>query len=416
MSALTLGSAPTSNVFLQHAITASKPLLTTWYNTTAGLWDTTGWWTAANTITTLGDLAFLHPPLQPQIETIFTTTFRHAQSTYPGYINDFYDDEAWWALAWINAYDLTNNTGYLSQSAQIFEDLTKGWTTPCGGIWWNKEKTSVNAIANALFLSVAAHLSRRIPSNSTYYLQWANRELDWFLNSGMINSDHNINDGLNLSTCKNNNGTIWSYNQGVILGALTELDQISHNSTYIPLAKSIAKAAITKLSTTHGANGVLRDLCDPTCDVTGTQFKGVFMRNLQRLQLHAPEAEFERFIMSNANSIWKNSRDATNDTLGESWSGPFGDASATSQSAALDALIAAAAVIPGVANSTQAGGHSSAVQTGTSAKQTSTSTSAGSRSVGKSPIMARSALGASFDKAVMGLLSSLLVFCTWQIP
>ena len=341
----TFSLATSTNTFLQHAVFAAKPLLGTWYNPTAGLWDTTGWWESANTVTTLGDLALIAPSTKSEITPIFTNTFRKAQSTFPSFINDFYDDEAWWALAWINAYDLTNNTGYLSQSTRIFDDLLTGWgTSPCGGMWWNKEHQSVNAIANTLFLSVAAHLASRIPSQSSYYLLWAEKELKWFLNSGMINSEHNINDGLNLTTCKNNNGTVWSYNQGVILGALVELDFIAPNESYIPLAKSIAKAAIRKLATTHSAAGILRDLCDPECDMTAAQFKGVFMRNLQRLQLYSPEPEFETFIKANAKSIWNHSRDRKNDTLGESWTGPFGDASATSQSAALDALIAAAAV------------------------------------------------------------------------
>jgi hypothetical protein len=40
----------------------------------------------------------------------------------------------------------------------------------------------------------------------------------------MINSHNNINDGLSLKICENNGHTVWSYNQGVILGGLVELN------------------------------------------------------------------------------------------------------------------------------------------------------------------------------------------------
>ena len=77
-------------------------------------------------------------------------------------------------------------------------------TTPCGGIWWDKNHTYVNAIANELFLDVAAHLANRGGSKSSYYLSWALKEWAWFKGSGMINSQSTVNDGLNITTCQNN--------------------------------------------------------------------------------------------------------------------------------------------------------------------------------------------------------------------
>jgi predicted alpha-1,6-mannanase (GH76 family) len=237
-------------------------------------------------------------------------------NTTKGFLNGYYDDEGWWALAWIQAYDVTGSSEYLQTAASIFEDMENGSTTNCqGGIWWDKAQTYVNAIANELYLSVAAHLSNRM-SNKQYYLDIALDQLAWFQHSGMINSENLVNDGL-TATCTNNNGTEWSYNQGVLLGALVELSTASSNQTYLTTATSIAKAAIKFLS---DSNGVLHDPCEPDCGADGSQFKGIFMRNLQILQQAAPDQSFLNFITSNADSIWAANRNSANE-LSLVWSG-----------------------------------------------------------------------------------------------
>jgi predicted alpha-1,6-mannanase (GH76 family) len=258
-----------------------------------------------------------------------------------GFLNDYYDDEGWWALAWIAAYDVTGNHQYLQASQSIFENIAASYdTTPCGGVWWDKNNTYVNAIANELFLSVGSHLANRVSEKKTYYLHWAEKEWNWFLHSGMINAAHTINDGLNLTTCANNGGTVWSYNQGVILGALAELNRATGDKSYITAATQIADAAIANLTDT---NGVLHDPCEPDCGADGPQFKGVFARNLAVLQRAAPQARFKRFLYVNADAIWKKDREGGE--LSVVWSGPFVvPANASTQSSAMDALVGSLAV------------------------------------------------------------------------
>jgi predicted alpha-1,6-mannanase (GH76 family) len=260
-----------------------------------------------------------------------------------GFLNSFYDDEGWWALGWIKAYDVTGNTEYLNTAVDIFTDMNNGSSTRCssneGGIWWDKANTYVNAIANELYLSVAAHLANRVTSLKSFYLKIAEDQWTWFQNSGMINSKSLINDGL-TTACKNNNGTVWSYNQGVILGALVELNTASPNNSYLSIAHSIANAAIIALST----NGILHDPCEPNCGADGGQFKGIFMRNLQILQTASPDPNYLSFIKANAGSIWASDRNVTTNELSVDWAGPFvGVANASTQSSALDALVAAVA-------------------------------------------------------------------------
>ena len=341
-----------------------------WYNETTGLWETTGWWNSANALTMLADFVAVDSSLNVVAEHVFRNTFSQAQKsslptvkvrtpdtvttyTWPdfppgitppqngfaGFLNDYYDDEGWWALAWLKIYDLTKEHWYLQTAIEIFEDMTKGWSGTCGGLWWDKQHSQKVAIANALFLTVGAQLANRA-SDKDFYLSWAHKEWDWFKGTGMINEDYNINDGIDLVTCRNNNGIIWSYNQGVILGALLELYRAAPDDTYLAMAERIALAGIKRLS---DLNGILHDPCEPNCGGDGPQFKGIFMRNLQELQLAIPNDRFKTFIDDNANSIWLNDRTSGN-RLGLVWSGPFMGASASTQSSAADALVAALAI------------------------------------------------------------------------
>jgi hypothetical protein len=121
------------------------------------------------------------------------------------WLDGFYDDDLWWALGWIRAFDVTGKTEYLTLAEGIFKAVTKAWPTNCGGggIWWSWKKDYANAIANELFLSTAAHLANRA-QDKAFYVDWAQKELKWFLGSGMINERGTINDGLDQQ-CVNNN-------------------------------------------------------------------------------------------------------------------------------------------------------------------------------------------------------------------
>ena len=260
------------------------------------------------------------------------------------FVNEYYDDEGWWALGLIRSYDVSANKEYLEAAIRVFDDMQTGTGTPCnGGIYWNKDRKYVNAISNELYLAVAASLARRAPRNDTYRMIAVN-QWNWFEGSGMINAHNLINDGLG-GDCKNNGLQTWSYNQGVVLGGLVELFQLTLDTKYIEKATNIATAAITALS---DRNGILTEtdkceLAPSHCGSDGQQFKGVFIRNLRYLYDLAPSQTFKNFILHNADSIWKNNRNENN-LLGVAWGGQYFKATVATQSSALDALVAAIAV------------------------------------------------------------------------
>ncbi|KAI0106292.1 glycoside hydrolase family 76 protein [Nemania sp. FL0031] len=348
--------------------------LQTWYNQGTGLWDTTGWWNSANCLTMLADYAVENPSSAASlsIPSVIQNTYEQAQKTtvqatkafnaaglpvstyvrvskrsnlfkrgFDNFLNDYYDDEGWWALALIRSHDVgvygLGDQKYLEAAMEIFEDMKKG-ASECGGIYWSKVGTYTNAIANELYLKVAASLANRVPGQKDYYLDIANKQWAWFKSSGMINGDNLINDGLD-DNCKNNGMKTWTYNQGVILGALVELSKASGDASLLTEASTIATAAIVHLT----KDGVLYEGCEPDCGADGAQFKGVFMRNLRALQQAAPQDAFKSFLLKNADAIWSNDRNSDNQ-LGPTWNGPFATASAGTQSSAMDALVAAVAV------------------------------------------------------------------------
>jgi predicted alpha-1,6-mannanase (GH76 family) len=322
---------------LERASVALQALLS-WFDESTGLYKTTGWWNSANATTALADCSRVSK--SNRYFTTLADTFVAAQNAHPGFLNKYYDDEGWWVLAWVDAYDLTGNKVYLSMAESIFADMAASWDGTCGGgIWWSKDRNYKNAIANELFLSAAAHLANRDPAGSPGYLDWANREWAWFIKSGMINAQSLVNDGLRIDgagTCTNNGRNTWSYNQGVVLGGLVELAKLNPDPSLIPTAHNIATAAITSLV---DKDGILHDSCEPArCGADAPQFKGIFVRNLVALYAANPRPAYKTFVETNADAIWDKSRGADGH-LGLVWSGPFSGDNASSQSSALDALV-----------------------------------------------------------------------------
>ncbi|GHO83523.1 glycoside hydrolase family 76 protein [Dictyobacter formicarum] len=307
-----------------------------WYNPDQCLWDSTGWWNAANILWALSD--YQGRTNNPIYFNVIREIFQKHQGG--NFINNFYDDEGWWALAWIKTYDLTGKRPYLQMARTIFADMEGGWDNYCGGgTWWSKERTYKNAITNELFFTVAAQLHRRVTNEAerAYYFERAYQGWTWFWRSGLINHQHLINDGLN-KFCQNNGGVTWTYNQGVILGGLTELYHITHDRGYLDVAEQIADATISTLIDRYG---ILQEPCENGgCGADGPQFKGIFMRNLATLYTVLPKASYQLFMHNNARAIVTNNP-AGNYQFGLKWSEPIDSSDAARQCSALNALLAA---------------------------------------------------------------------------
>ena len=225
---------------------------------------------------------------------VIETTFARAQRVHPGFSNDYYDDDGWWALAWIAAFDLTGAGKYLDLARELFAGMAAGWDDVCGGgVWWTRRKDYKNAIPNELFLLIAARLHQRPGGPASGYLDWALREWRWLQASGLIGPAGLVNDGLTAG-CVNNGGTTWTYNQGVVLGGLAVLHEITGDDAYLEPATGIAAAALRDLTVPPGILVEPGEAQTAAGDGDRPQFKGIFVRNLYELLPAPPAARIPR--------------------------------------------------------------------------------------------------------------------------
>jgi Glycosyl hydrolase family 76 len=308
------------------------------YDPNIGQWTTGPRWSWANDVeASLASYERSGGLLAPYL---FTETYDLNLSK--NFLDDLgYDDEAWWANAWVRAFDVTGDPRYLAMAKTIFADMLNAWdpSTCQGGVWWNRNRDYKNAITNELFILLAANLHDRTPGD-TDYLSWATKAWAWFSQTGgMIDSSGLVDDGL-TTACKSNGQTTWTYNQGIVVGALVELFNATSDTSYLQQAQKLADASTTHLIT---SGGILQEPCEPAgnCNDDQSNFKGIYQRHLLRLFDAAGTPAYGAFLYKNAHSVLANDR-AADGSLGNLWAGPFDESDAQRQNSGLQALHAEA--------------------------------------------------------------------------
>ena len=293
-------------------------------------WFPSSWWNSAVALQTIGD--YMQRTGDRRYLSQLDNTFEKDKGAFPaGYLSGdpllgnftsrAIDDSEWWGLTWVQAYDLTKNRKYLDMAVTIAEYVEGYWdpSTCGGGVWWDAERTYKNAVTNGLWIRLTAELHNRLPGDSRW-LGRAQGGWNWLTGSGMINSTGLVNDGLD-SSCKNNGGTVWSYNQGLAIGAGLELWRATRDPQLLTTVRRLADAAIGAGGLV--SDGVLTEYCDAPdrqCDDNGKQFKGIFQRYWMDLADTTHESQYAAFVEQQATSVWDHDRDASG-RLGERWSG-----------------------------------------------------------------------------------------------
>ncbi|MDH6218101.1 glycoside hydrolase family 76 protein [Streptomyces pseudovenezuelae] len=330
---------------------AAADALMTSYDPYNGWWPSS-WWNSAATLASVIDFAkttgthdydWVIARTFDRNKGVFAAGTRSSDAIEGHFISRSIDDSAWWAIAWLDAYDYTGDSRYLNEAATIANYVQQYWDTgSCGGgVWWDRERTYKNAVTNGQYLWLTTALHQRI-SGDTVWLQRAKTSAAWYRSSGMINSSGLVNDGL-TSSCANNGSTVWSYNQGLAIGGFTELWKTTGDSAYLTTARTLADAAMSSSQLTVG--GVLTESCDvgsASCDDNQKQFKGIFMRHFADLAKATGASGYQSYVQKQADTLWARDRSSTN-TLGQRWAGTSPNQTDwRTQASALGALTAAA--------------------------------------------------------------------------
>ncbi|KAI0098356.1 glycoside hydrolase family 76 protein [Daldinia grandis] len=352
LPSLAYGAAIRRDPLLTETTKAAVDAMMALYDEKTGLWDPnnpgSSWWQSGVALWALTEYMVKSGSQEYLPQALNTVKIQRAPlNWWPDGDGDFRadstDDTAWWALAMTSLYELTDDEEYLIIAQEDEAYMYKYWnTTTCSGglIWSIPSRTYHNAISNELYLELTAKLHNLIPGDTTY-LNHSLQEWAWFKNSGMINNENLVNDGLtDDAACVNNGRTTWTYNQGVILGGLVELYKATRDNSYLDEAQQIADAAVS--SSTLVKDGTLTEPCsdEKACEPNGTSFKGIFIRELAKLNAVLDDHPYSSFIMQNAITAFGNARNGSN-FYGFQWQGPYDDVTIGTQEAAVHLLVAA---------------------------------------------------------------------------
>lgn len=213
-------------------------------------------------------------------------------------------------------------------------------------------------------------------TDAAIFLTVANRTLHWIDAAGLVDQKTGlIADYTNLTTCQGNHAVpTWTYQQGVLVGALSELAVATGRSPRL-LSRAM-KAVEAAMEHMTNAAGLLIEVCDrfvspsrQACNPDQRMYKGIFVRHLRYLldflrqdPVHeATVTKYTAWLRQNADAllarsvcrprsqegggqtcelVWSFGRSQHNHSIGplygSAWGGPYDQGAPAQQSAALD--------------------------------------------------------------------------------
>lgn len=237
------------------------------------------------------------------------------------FLNEFYDDMEWNALAMLRVYNATNDQKYKTAVDAVWADIKTGWnTTMGGGIAWRKSQLYYkNTPANAPAAILAARLYRKFGNASD--LEWSKKIYNWLKEVLYNPSSGWVYDGINSDNDGKKN-TTWkfTYNQGTFIGAALELYKITNDATYLNDAIAAANFTLSDATLTNMTDNLLRD----EGGGDGGLFKGVFVRYFTQLiladgMLSSDKKRYADFLKHNAQTLWNIGTDKSYLLYGSYW-------------------------------------------------------------------------------------------------
>jgi predicted alpha-1,6-mannanase (GH76 family) len=225
-------------------------------------------------------------------------------------VNDYYDDMAWLALATLRldrlAEDSRKRTGR-ERNAKVLQSLTLQFDAAStddlgGGTFWSKKRDFKNTPATAPVALYYARTGNRAKAQAL---------LDW-LDARLYAPEQGLyRDGLRISGTGETvlEETIYTYNQGPVLGALLELGGEPNLERAAALVGAVARSLTQPAPLLGRSAAVLR--CEGTGD--GGLFTGILVRYLALAALNEglpaeTRATAATLVNDTAQALWEGRR------------------------------------------------------------------------------------------------------------
>lgn len=176
----------------------------------------------------------------------------------PGGTDKYYDDNAWVAISFTEAYKNTHDPIFLKRARATQAFVLSGWDdTLGGGIYWKLDHQSKNTCSNAPVAAAAARLSYLTGDKDQ--LAWALKIRTW-VDRKLQDRDGLYWDGMNKQGKVEK--TKWSYNTALIIQTDLWLYALQHRPADLAEARRLADAGLA--AWTDPATGSLQKTEDST--------------------------------------------------------------------------------------------------------------------------------------------------------
>jgi hypothetical protein len=209
----------------------------------------------------------------------------------------YYDDNEWVGIELARLYEQHHEAAMLEKAEQIMAFVMAGWQSSpklaCpGGIPFSDSpsNTERNTVTDGPAAELGVQLYR-LTGDATY-LQFAEQAYEWvrtcLRSPSELYYDHIRLHGV-LDT------TLWSYNQGSMIGAGTLLYQVTGNGAYLYEARQTAKSALAYFTTSRMLS-------------ENPFFPSVYFRNLMYLDSVTHDPPGPKLAQEYVNSVWVHQR------------------------------------------------------------------------------------------------------------
>jgi predicted alpha-1,6-mannanase (GH76 family) len=240
------------------------------------------------------------------------------------FLNNYYDDMLWNALAMLRAYDATKDKKWLDATQTLWDDIKLGWNDNLGGgiAWQKKQLTYKNTPANGPAIILAARLYQHLHRQTD--LDWAKKIYDWEKANLVDPTTGFVYDGKNRQNDGKLDNWKFTYNQGLMIGAGLAMYGATKLPFYLDDARKTADFTLTDPSLSP--NGLLK--AEGNGD--GGLFKAILVRYLTLLATDPAvpadsRKRYVNFLTTNAETLWRNGTQKPAVVYGPNWANRLTD-------------------------------------------------------------------------------------------